>query len=117
MSHYLKAQQIEQAFQMLEAAAVAGMRCPADKTQGGSLPDGAVSELWRRGKIKSEVSGRNFRQITILVGPHAGKKTAPNPEGHVVWKINGRSVLLPPEPQDAGLHQRVMNRIDRRHLS
>lgn len=77
---------LNRAFAALEAAAVEGARCP----QAHELPKGSggtVPALARDGRIKIEISGQNWRQVTILVGPNKGKKTAPNPLGHGAWKV------------------------------
>ena len=67
--------------------AARGARCPANDTNG--IGASAVQILCRRGDIRIEISGRNYRQVHILKGPHAGKVTAPNPDGHAVWKVVG----------------------------
>jgi hypothetical protein len=68
----------EETFRILEAAAVAGERCPM--THGGALNGGNVTQLAHAGRIRVEISGRNWRTVTILTGPNAGKSTAPNPD-------------------------------------
>jgi hypothetical protein len=79
-------QKIASAFSMIEAAAVKGVRCP----ENYDLPlTTAAVALAKQGKIKIEISGRNYRQVTILVGPNAGKTTAPNPKGHSTWMVLG----------------------------
>ncbi len=67
------------AFAVLEKAAAAGDRCPMAKTDG--LTSTLTSALARAGKIRIDVYAHNWRVVTILVGPHAGKSTlgAPNP--------------------------------------
>lgn len=40
----------------------------------------AITDLIKSGRIIIEVFGRSWRVITILQGPHAGKKTAPPPD-------------------------------------
>lgn len=65
---------LARAFALIEAAAIQNRRCPMnDQVPGRS---GAFSELARAGRIRVEVFKHNFRQVTILTGPHAGKKTA-----------------------------------------
>ena len=69
---------------MIETAAIAGDRCP----QNDDLPIyRGLALLARAGKIRLEISGRNWRQAILLDGPHAGKATAPNPHGHIVWMV------------------------------
>lgn len=84
------AQKIKRSFEIIEAAAVAGQRCPMN----WDLPiTGAPGVLAREGKIKIEISGHNYRQVTILVGPHAGKVTAPDPSGARIWMIIGKATI------------------------
>lgn len=88
---------IEEAFRLIEQAAIKGERCPINKSpevNGGQLQSGAVSALCKEGRILVEISGRNWRQATILVGKHAGKKTAPNPKGERVYKTVGTQTAL-----------------------
>jgi hypothetical protein len=69
---------------MLEVAARDGARCPMN----ADLPVGArqmLPHLAREGKIKIEVSGHNWRTVTMLEGPHKGKKTAPDPTGSLPY--------------------------------
>jgi hypothetical protein len=75
---------LDRAFALLVECAVKGERCPitSGPDQHPLLIHEQVSMLARAGRIRVETSGRNFRQITILTGPHAGKKTAPNPNAN-----------------------------------
>jgi hypothetical protein len=95
-------ERIEATFAVLEAAAVAGERCPmSSQYPGGSLNKDHVAALAAAGRIFIEISSRNWRRVTILTRPNKGKSTAPNPdpkasvyqtvgmEGH---KINGKLV-------------------------
>lgn len=84
-----RSRRIEWAFVAILHAALAGERAP--KNISLDIEDGVVDpldvvSLCKTGRIKIEISGRNYRQITILSGPHAGKSTAPNPNGSRVWK-------------------------------
>lgn len=93
---------MEHAFRLIEQAAIKGERCPINKSpevNGGQLQSGAVSALCREGRILVEISGRNWRQATILTGPHTGKKTAPNPNGEHVYKTVGKTVSLNLRPR------------------
>lgn len=72
-------QALADTFRLLEAAAAASERCPMSRENGGSIEKGNVAQLARDGRISVEVYGQNFRRVTILDGPHAGKSTAPNP--------------------------------------
>lgn len=73
---------LDRAFAQLEAAAVAGKRCPFnDEIDGGAT---ATTKLARDQRIFVEVFPHNWRVVTILTGPNKDKKTAPplNPR----WK-------------------------------
>ena len=88
-------QKVQKSFEMIEAAAVKGVRCPMN----WDLPImSSPSELARAGKIKIEISGRNYRQVTILVGPNAGKSTAPDPSGARIWMVIGKTTIRNGEP-------------------
>lgn len=82
----------EEAFALIVAAALAGERCPMNANNGGPLEPSAISLLIRAGWIRSEISGRNFRRVVILTGPHAGKATGRDPTGSAVWKVVERQV-------------------------
>lgn len=71
--------QITQAtFDELVRCALAGERCPVTAREGtDGLSSEAVRNLARSGHILIEIYPRNFRRITILKGPHAGKSTRP----------------------------------------
>lgn len=82
----------DEVFAHLERAAIAGERCPPSNWEGQPAPplllhSITMSALAKAGKIHIDISGKNFRQVTILVGPHAGKKTAANPDRHArLWQ-------------------------------
>ena len=67
-----------EAFTLIEAAAAVGDRCPINQPFG-PLPVGVVAALYKDGMIRGEIVAGNFRRITILTGPHAGKRTAAPP--------------------------------------
>lgn len=71
-------------FDILEACAVTGERCPDNETKG--LGRALIPDLARAGRIRIDISGHNYRTVTILTGPHAGKSTAPDPSGRRVWR-------------------------------
>jgi hypothetical protein len=75
----------------------AGMRFPSNDLLP---PNGSATlrELARMVAILIEISGRNFRQITILTGALAGLKSAPNPLGHRTYRVIGRTDLTNGEP-------------------
>ena len=78
---------LEAVFARLEAAAIAGDRCPENGCDG--VRSDMISALARAGRIKVAISGHNYRTVTILTGPHAGKSTRPDPTGAHVWKVIG----------------------------
>jgi hypothetical protein len=98
---------LKECFALLEAAAAAGERCPMnfDRRIGGNqaVQAGLVRMLARLGRIRVEISGRNFRTVTILEGPHAGKHTQRDQNRWVVWKVidkNGaRTIAAPQSPR------------------
>ena len=73
-------EQLDLAFAVLEHTAIEGGRCPMNEQLG----HGAAPALARAGRILIEVYPHNFRRVTILTGPHAGKSTAPCP--HPKWR-------------------------------
>ena len=90
-------------FDLVAEAAAKGERCPKNieiwiLLQNAGLPTGrseytVLEALGRQGKIRGKVSGRNWRTIEILVGPHAGKETRWDPCGgagvHWILDRNG----------------------------
>jgi hypothetical protein len=75
---------LAETFSRLERAALANMRCPENGTPYISVRP--IHELVKRGDIRVEISGKNYRQVFILRGPNAGACTLPNPLGHRVWR-------------------------------
>lgn len=71
-------QELDNAFVMLEQAAVAGARCP-QSIPHGPLRYGLTSILARAGRIRVEIYMHNWRVVTIMEGPHKGKHTALSP--------------------------------------
>jgi hypothetical protein len=68
---------LNQCFDDIVRAALRGERCPENNTQ--QVNTARCRQLAAAGRIKIEVYARNFRVVTLLTGPHAGKKTAPPP--------------------------------------
>ena len=66
---------LAEAFAALEQAAASGARCPITGTNG--LTSNLTGALARSGKIRIDVYPHNWRVVTIVSGPHAGKSTAP----------------------------------------
>ena len=93
-------------FQRLCDCAIRGERCPTADQLAGLPPP---SELAHAGKIRIEVFARNWRVVTILTGPHAGKSTMRDPAGVRGAKpyrvIDGSSLTtrgsIPPEQRRA----------------
>jgi hypothetical protein len=75
---------LDAAFRVLVICAELGRRCP---TAGEGITPAIIARLAREGHIRSDVSGRNWRTVTILVGPHAGKTTMPDPLKARVWLV------------------------------
>jgi hypothetical protein len=65
------------AFAEIEAAVIKGERCPMNGA--GNVNSASLGVLARAGRIRIEVSAKNWRVVSILKGPHAGKSTAPPP--------------------------------------
>lgn len=84
----LSATRVEAHFRLLEAAAAAGERCPQSNPHG-PMSSESIAALIEAGRIKSEVYAHNWRVVTILDGPHKGRKTAPPPAGGSPYLVNG----------------------------
>ncbi len=68
---------VQRAFAELEQAAIEGRRCPLNRD--GNVNTKTLTRLVEQGRIELGRGAGNWRVVTILVGPHAGKKTAPPP--------------------------------------
>lgn len=66
-------------FNLMLATALAGKRCPMNDQL--PEPSSYLTLLCRDGRLKVEVFDKNWRVVTILEGPHAGKNTASPPAG------------------------------------
>jgi hypothetical protein len=85
----------KESFDVLVKAALANERCPMN-ARGTFITSHSVSALAHMGWIKVEISGHNWRSVTILEGPHRGASTKHQPHGWLVYKIvdkNGTRVL------------------------
>lgn len=84
-------QTADEAMAVITRAVLDGKRCPKNRGYGergeDELHAAAVYTLTKRGDIRVEISGHNYRRIVILTGPHAGKGTAPDPAGNFVWRV------------------------------
>jgi hypothetical protein len=76
-------------FGVIEVAVAMNERCPKSYPDG-PLQRGSISELFKRGMIRSAVYAKNYRVITILTGPHAGESTKAHPTAEKPWLINGK---------------------------
>jgi hypothetical protein len=65
----------DEVFDLMVLCAINNERCPFND----QLPPGALSSLARAGKVRIEVFRHNWRIVTILEGPHAGKQTLRDP--------------------------------------
>lgn len=70
---------LERAYALIEQAAIKSERCPQGRPFG-ELTSDAVMTLARAGRIRVEIFMHNWRVVTILTGPNAGKQTAPPPK-------------------------------------
>lgn len=95
----------DRAFRTLEQTAIVGERCPENGVAG--LRSDFVCALAHQGRILVEISGNNWRRVTILKGDHVGKSTAPNPDGLRVWKtIDANGTLINGRPLERGRKKR-----------
>jgi len=84
---------LARAFAVVEAAAAQGLRCPTRKEAVAF--HNRASELAWQGFIKVEVYARNYRVVTILVGPYAGKSTKPpSTKSATPWLTQTRESML-----------------------
>lgn len=72
--------QQDRTFELLQAAALRGERCP-QSYPFGPLRSNITSALAKAGRIRIEIFKYNWRVVTLMEGPHKGKQTAPSPEG------------------------------------
>lgn len=103
------AAQLEACFAAIERAACEGARCPFNQTETvrTGVRSDVLAELTRAGRIKVEISGQNYRTITLLTGPHAGKRTRPDPSGQRTWKmLTAKGTFVNGERYDAMQAQR-----------
>lgn len=84
---------IERSFALIEAAAVKGERAPQGAPHG-PLGNGTVTALYRAGRVRGAIYSNNWRVLTILAGPNAGKSTMAAPAGarpHLILDRNSVS--------------------------
>jgi hypothetical protein len=77
----LSPENLDRAFALLVECAVKGERCPitSGPNEHPFLRAAHISALAHDGRVKVEISGRNWRRVTITTGKHAGESTAANP--------------------------------------
>lgn len=92
---------LEHCFAAIERAACEGARCPKNGEFG--VDTIYTNTLARQGRIKVEISGQNYRTITLLTGPNAGKRT--RPDHNRVWKVIDHAGLrhVRPAPRPTGV--------------
>lgn len=84
---------MDKVFAALERAACEGKRCPVlhevVKCPESSfrLRSDEIPALAKAGRVRVEISGRNWRTVHILTGRHAGKSTKPNPDGGAPYLV------------------------------
>jgi hypothetical protein len=83
-------ERLEKLFEIVVNAAKFSRRCPTNEELDGAITAACgLPELARMGRILIEISGRNYRTVTILMGAHAGKRTAPDPGKNRPWLTIG----------------------------
>lgn len=79
---------VNRCFDEIVRAALAGERCPTTHGPSRKFSWSTMRHLVMDGWIKIEISGRNYRTVTILKGEYAGLTTAPNPNtSQRTWKV------------------------------
>lgn len=91
-SNYKPREEIaEIVFREIEAAAVAGTRCPTKDELYlvcGQSAQFGIQQLCEDRRILVYVGGMNWRTVKILTGPNRGRWTRHN--GSQVWRVVGR---------------------------
>jgi len=90
---------LQQQFDLIVRAALNHQRCPVCEPYGPII-ENAIKRMRALGWVDWEVGYRGWRQATILVGPHAGKVTAPNPREPAPQKIRAPSAPRPLTSQE-----------------
>jgi hypothetical protein len=87
----------DRALALLGTCAEKGERCPPTSGPDADpwLRQAHIGALAKLGYIRVEVSTKNWRQVFILRGPHAGKATAPNPLPYArVYSVQDKNGLV-----------------------
>ena len=79
---------LERCFAALEAAAIAGIRCPRNSA---IIRTDYIERLARDGRIACKIYGTGWRVVDILTGANAGIATAPPPKEMVPWRSYGEN--------------------------
>jgi hypothetical protein len=94
-------ERLEKLFDIVVNAAKLSRRCPTNEELDGAITAACgLPELARMGRILIEISGRNYRTVTILMDAHAGKRTAPDPGKNRPWLTIGISSSKRPTAPD-----------------
>lgn len=90
-------------FDVVVSAAVAGRRCPPNHknvARGGaptiSIDSRKLQRLARDGFLQIDIYPKNWRMVTIRVGPHAGATTARPPDRTKPYKTIRRGDPVEP---------------------
>jgi len=87
-------------FNILDAAAAQGARCPANEAIAGQLRcegievsvgtiSGIVSRLAHDGRIVVRIYSHNYREVVVCDGIHRGRGTLPPPVDGKSYKVVG----------------------------
>jgi len=78
-------QSLEDTFNLIVETALHKWRCP----DNGRINSSQLTALARQGRLRIDISGRSYRTVYILSGPHTGLSTAPDPDSGRVFKSIG----------------------------
>ena len=84
MSSYSR-QRLEDTYNQVVEAALRKRRCP----DNASINSAQLTALARQGRLRIDISGRSYRTVHVLTGPHAGLSTLPDPDKGRVFKSIG----------------------------
>lgn len=102
---------LDKAFALLCECAAQGQRCPVSRGPDAHpfLQPLHTSALAAQGKIRIEIYAHNWRVVTILVGLHKGKRTAPSPHKNArrpYQVIDANASSISGRPIDRGASKR-----------
>jgi len=78
-------QRLEDTFSRIVETALHKRRCP----DNANINSSQLTALARSGRLRIDISGRSYRTVYILTGPHAGLSTLPDPDQGQVFKSIG----------------------------